>query len=192
MEIQSELEDYLNPSPENTHIYHSEESLRRFTEKPKKKKRRWIIVAVIVAILALIGSTTEESYENGNSNGQNIQQIQSIEGDSVDFGSEIRLVSNGRNSYSYASANTQSYDKRLVWDSDADSYYDADSTCWIWYNTDVSPAIWQYWYEGISSDFGDYGWMEHDSAGWYIEQSENKWIELPGRYDTSALWYITD
>ena len=193
MEIQSELEEYLNPAAENTHVYQSEESLRKFTaNKPKKKKRRWIIAAAVLAVLLCIGSAVEDSGEYGYSNGQSIQQIHSIESDTSGFGSEIRLVSNGQNSYSYASANSQTFDKRLVWDRDADSYYDADSDCWLWYNTDVSPAIWQYWYEGISSDYGDFGWMEHDTNGWYIEQSEGSWIELPDRYSSSDLWYISE
>ena len=45
-------------------------------------------------------------------------------------------------------------------------------------------------YEGISSDYGDYGWMEHDSEGWWIEASEGNWIPLPSSYDSSGLWYI--
>ena len=71
-------------------------------------------------------------------------------------------------------------------------YYDEETECWIWWNTDVDPNVWQYWYEGISSDYGDYGWMEHDDTGWYIEASRGNWIELPSRYDTGNLWYIED
>ena len=81
-------------------------------------------------------------------------------------------------------------DRILYYDSDADSYYDEATACWLWYNTDVEPAIWQYWYEGISSDFGDYGWMEHDSDGWWIEESEGNWIPLPDQYDASQLWLV--
>lgn len=80
--------------------------------------------------------------------------------------------------------------KILEFDESADSYYDQDSDCWLWYNTDLYPAVWQYWYEGISSDFGDYGWMEHEDSGWYIQTGENEWIPLPGGYDSSRLWFI--
>ena len=83
-------------------------------------------------------------------------------------------------------------DKELVWDEEADSYYDEETDCWLWYNTDVEPPLWQYWYEGISSDFGDYGWMEHDEDGWFIEKSYENWIELPEKYDTGSLWYIAE
>ena len=81
-------------------------------------------------------------------------------------------------------------DKLLFWDADADSWYDAESDCWLWYNTDVQPHTWQYWYEGISSDYGDYGWMEHYSDGWFIEESEGNWVSLPDSYGSDRLWYI--
>jgi hypothetical protein len=72
------------------------------------------------------------------------------------------------------------------------NYYDPDTDCYFWYNIDVYPNTWQYWYEGISSDYGDYGWMEYDvSEGlWYIQVSDYDWIVLPDEYDTSYLWYI--
>ena len=70
--------------------------------------------------------------------------------------------------------------------------FDEDSDCWLWYTTEVDPPVWQYWVEGISSDFGDYGWMEHDEDGWWIEASNGNWIELPDRYDADGLWYIGD
>ena len=106
----------------------------------------------------------------------------------MEFGSTIILEQAGPDSYSISSAKTG--DKKLVWDAGADSYYDADTDCWLWYNTDVEPAVWQYWYEGISSDFDESGWMEHDADGWYIEAYEGDWIALPTQYDTSGLWYI--
>ena len=98
----------------------------------------------------------------------------------------LKSVGAGR----YTQTDRADSDKTLVWDAAEDSYYDAESDCWLWYNTDVAPAQWQYWYEGISSDFGDYGWMEHDSDGWWIEASAGSWIRLPSEYDTAALWYI--
>ena len=88
--------------------------------------------------------------------------------------------------------NAGSADKILTWDYDADSFYDEESESWLWLNTDVTPEIWQYWFEGISSDYGDYGWMEHDEEGWFIEASEGNWIPLPSSYDTDGLWYLTD
>jgi hypothetical protein len=77
---------------------------------------------------------------------------------------------------------------------DGDDYYDKETDCWFWFNTDIKPGQWQYWYEGISSDFGDYGWMEYDDdeSLWYIETSEGNWIKLPEKYDTSKLWHFED
>ena len=73
------------------------------------------------------------------------------------------------------------------------NYYDSVTDCYFWLNTNVYPAIWQYWYEGISSDFGNFGWMEYDfnENQWYIEESKGKWIVLPDKYDQSKLWHMT-
>ena len=75
---------------------------------------------------------------------------------------------------------------------DGEDYYDEKTQCWFWYNTDVVPGQWQYWYEGISSDYGDYGWMEYDDDKgiWYIEFSDGKWKKLPDKYDTTDLWHF--
>ena len=80
------------------------------------------------------------------------------------------------------------------WLDEYESYYDEDTDCYFYYNVDLEPAIWQYWYEDISSDYGDYGWMEYaeDEDSWYIEDRGGHWIELPDEYDTSYLWHIDD
>ena len=108
------------------------------------------------------------------------------------FGETLYLKNDGYNSFLVLESASGSADKTLVWDSSSDSYYDESSDCWIWYNMEVDPYIWQYWYESISSDFDEGGWMEHESSGWYIEQSPGNWIDLPARYDTDSLWYFTD
>ena len=85
---------------------------------------------------------------------------------------------------------TENGGKTLVWDDGEQSYHDADSELWLWYNTDVDPALWQYWYEPISGHYGSYGWMEYENETWYIETSQGNWIEVPEKYDTSPLWHI--
>ena len=77
---------------------------------------------------------------------------------------------------------------------DGEDWYDSVTECWFWFNDEEAPYQWQYWYEGISSDYGDYGWMEFDmdSQQWYIEVSEGDWQQLPDTYDTSGLWHFTD
>ena len=191
MEVQTELDEYLGQTAENTHIYASEESLRQFTDKAKKKKRRkWWLIAIVVLILLVVGQGSE-SIPDSLSQNHEVSYIGDTSHNISSYG-DILLTSRGQNSYFIAGEGTETYDKRLTWDSDAESYYDAESGCWLWYNIDVEPPLWQYWYEGISSDFGDYGWMEHDLSGWYIEQSEGNWISLPDQYDSGSLWYIED
>ena len=81
--------------------------------------------------------------------------------------------------------------RTCYWDSESENYYDAKTDCYFWYNREIDPPQWQYWYEGISSDYGDYGWMEYDASEdkWYIEESNENWVELPDSYDTSYLWH---
>ena len=78
------------------------------------------------------------------------------------------------------------------WDSEYDCYYDEPTDCYFWKNDTIDPPQWQYWYEGISSDYGDYGWMEYDfdEKIWYIEKSDGDWIRLPKSYDTTDLWHF--
>ncbi len=77
---------------------------------------------------------------------------------------------------------------------DGEDWYDSKTECWFYYNDSAAPAQWQYWYEGISSDYGDYGWMEYDmgEGAWYIETDNGNWVHLPAGYDTSKLWHMTD
>ena len=81
----------------------------------------------------------------------------------------------------------EDYEKHLTWDYGARSYYDYDSDCYLWYNTDVSPNLWQYWYDDIAGD-NYYGWMECEGEDWYIEVSDTEWELYEG--DTDGLWHI--
>lgn len=82
---------------------------------------------------------------------------------------------------------TDDYEKHLTWDYGSDSYYDYESNCYIWYNTDVVPNLWQYWYDDIAGD-SYYGWMECEGQDWYIEISDTEWELYTG--DTTDLWHI--
>lgn len=75
---------------------------------------------------------------------------------------------------------------------DTGEYYDEVTDCYFWLNDWVEPPIWQYWYEGISSEFEASGVMEFDEEEerWYIEIEENKWIVLPNKYVSDRLWHI--
>ncbi|MBO6166170.1 MAG: hypothetical protein J6O17_07395 [Eubacterium sp.] len=108
------------------------------------------------------------------------------------FGETLYLKRIDNNSYMLVTE-SDSYDMTIKWNSEYESYYDRDSDCYLWYNTEVVPNLWQYWYEGISSDYGDYGWMEYEEPdGWFIQEKKSKWVELPGKYDSSKLWHIVD
>ena len=104
------------------------------------------------------------------------------------FGETIRLVS--IDPLSYRIIDTEDYDLQIQWDSNEDCYFDEALQYSLWYNTDVNPPLWQYWYPPISGDFGDFGWMEYENGTWFIEVSQGEWIELPEEYDTSSLWHI--
>ena len=187
MSLVSELDELSARPTENTHDYDSEASLREFYEKPKRKKRGCLLW-FLAALAALVGLYSLGVRQSGPAEpaapANDIQSIQLIQ-------QEDRLCLRRVSSGVYEETDSVGrWDKRLEWDADAESYYDAESDCWLWYNTEVDPPLWQYWYEGISSDYGDYGWMEHEESGWYIEASEGRWIALPARYDAAALWYI--
>ena len=181
MEIRSALDDYLEPGYDDVS--------RSGGSYKKRHTGRNVLIGFIVAILALIGlgaysgrflqeeTTYEDPYYEDTVPGT---------GDSYD--SVITLTRTGDNSYQISDGGSE--DKTLVWDDEADSYYDEESDCWVWLNTDVEPAVWQYWYEGVSSDFEASGWMEHYEDGWFIEADIDDWIALPEQYDSGSLWYI--
>ena len=77
---------------------------------------------------------------------------------------------------------------------DGEDWYDSETKCWFWFNDEETPYQWQYWYEDISSDYWDYGWMEYssDEDTWYVEVQDGQWVVLPEIYDTSSLWHFTD
>ena len=157
----------------------------------RKKKRKWPWILAIFLFLFGLGEYQIAKDEANQPQVDPVQQIQyNYNNSSIGLGTEISLERSGADSYRYSAAG--SADKTLVWDVDADSYYDADSDCWLWYNEDVNPAVWQYWYGGISSDYEESGWMEHYSDGWFIEASPGNWIPLPDSYDSSGLWYIDE
>lgn len=102
------------------------------------------------------------------------------------YGTDIYLDEVSPNMYRICSR-SEAYEKHIIWDYGAGSYYDYDSDCYLWYNTDVSPNLWQYWYDDIAGD-NYYGWMECEGENWYIEVSDMDWELYEG--DTTELWHI--
>ena len=80
----------------------------------------------------------------------------------------------------------------VPWDSEYDSYYDRETDCYFFLNSEMDPPVWQYWYEGVSSDYGDYGWMEWDAKekSWYIQTGKDKWSPLPEDKIRSYFWHF--
>ncbi len=155
-------------------------------------RRRPASAAKIVAIsigaplafaTILTVATVERENRTQNNNSSNGQSVVS----NVDiYGRDLYLDEIDTNVYVICDE-TDDYEKHLTWDYGQDSYYDRESDCYIWYNTDVSPNLWQYWYEDISGS-NAYGWMEYETDTWYIEKSANSWKAYSG--DTSKLWHI--
>lgn len=79
-------------------------------------------------------------------------------------------------------------EKRLEWNEEFCGYYDDLSDGYVWY--DVKREQWRYWFNGISSDYKDYGWMVYKPEGWRVQKDYADWIKLPEKYDRSKLWYI--
>ena len=183
MEILSELDEITGQPAENTHVYQSEESLKNAFGKPKKKRGLGLPIAVILAVVLLVSRAARSLTQSVQP--APYQQLQLTEQQTE----SLYLERQADGSYHRVTDPLRA-DRILIYDAYEDSYYDEDSDCWLWYNTEVDPPVWQYWAEGISSDFGDYGWMEHDEDGWWIEASNGNWIQLPAKYDTSGLWYI--
>ena len=190
MDIVSELDAIMseNSVPENTHEYNTGGTR---TAPAKKKSRVWLIIGLLVLVMG-VKRTITNKFENNSSGGSQVQQISVVEsGGSGSSYSQNAVFLERQDDGSYMVVNDAlRSDRTLYYDEEYDSYYDESSDCWLWYNTDVEPPVWQYWYEDISSDFGDYGWMEHYDTGWYIEEDDGHWIELPDEYDASELWYI--
>ena len=75
---------------------------------------------------------------------------------------------------------------------DGEDYYDEETKCWFYY--DDYNGNWKYWFDGISSDYGDYGWMEYDydDGNWYVQTGEDDWEVLPYFYNQSQLWHFSE
>ena len=84
-------------------------------------------------------------------------------------------------------------ERSVSWSSEYDCYYDKMTDCYFLLNTDVEPEVWQYWFETVSSAYGDYGWMEWDAKEqkWYVETGENRWELLPEKdQGSNYLWHF--
>ena len=187
MEIKSALDDYVSGAGTTSGVVSYEEA-EAIRDRKRKKRRFWIIAILLVFLLLLWSSAARSSSGSAIQSGYS-QNVSSPDYDLELFGETIYLRRLSGNAYEIGQSSSGA-DKVITWSDDDECYYDEQSDCYLWYNYNLDPAIWQYWYEGISSDY-DSGWMEHGADGWFIETSSG-WIELPEEYDADALWYIDD
>lgn len=191
-------------SPYNDNLTHNSDSFFPF----HIQGLLWfIIVAVIFVIILWKVDIKEELNRHSNSDAV-IYQTVSNTGDS---GTSNTASNNSAATSETSRRSTQSFKKyspgygivhdhiyvpeigrECTYDANSDNYYDKDTDCYFWLNNNVTPPIWQYWYQGISSDYGDYGWMEYDydKQCWFIETEKGKWEELPSYYNTDKLWHM--
>ena len=183
----------LDERVSNTFLWDRQEKRNKFDDA--------IVVLIIIAVISLfigiflvLAIAGDKFYRTTHYEPQSTVVETPVQRTNLDlYGKEVYLV---KDSTSYHIVDSKdNTDKILYYSYEYDSYYDKDTDCYIWYNTDIIPAQWQYWYEGISSDFGDYGWMEYDEeeGAWYIEVDNTVWTPLDTtKYDTSNLWFIEE
>lgn len=157
--------------------------------KPTKKMLTTFLVSTLLSIMApiiilvimfsSITRTVRDTYTE-------VEQVQETETNLEIYGNDIYLDEISENVYCICTQQDE-YEKHITWDYGAQAYYDYDSNCYLWYNTDVSPNLWQYWYDDIAGD-NYYGWMECEGDEWYIEISDTEWEKYEG--DTAQLWHI--
>jgi len=150
-------------------------------------------VAIVVGVMSIVIKTANNARRYQDNYGYEDSYDYIDDSSNIDkFGDDVYLVSNGDGSYSITDSKTD-YDKNIFFDYNNHCYYDPDTDGYLWYNTDVSPAIWQYWYEGYSSDYGDYGWMEYDeNDGWWVEVSDGEWQHAPASDKMKDFWWIKE
>ena len=152
------------------------------TTNTKPTSRLLIVLVVIVSmcvgcipiccITNIINSSEYESSYDYDYNYNNNNSDVIINNDYKHFGDSVYIPEIDRTCYF-----------------DGEYYYDNETQCYFWYNQELTPAIFQYWYEDFSSQYGDYGWLEYDEIenAWYVETSYDNWekVENPPSY----FWY---
>ena len=192
MVIQSALDEYTGTAGTSGNDMAEPEEIKRV--KKKNNTLKWVILGLAVLLSLRIWTADRQKHvtqDPGNSGITVVQNNQAVTNTDL-FGSVLYLVQHEDGSYGLLNDAVRDCDKTLIWDTDSESYYDSSTECWIWYNTNVTPNIWQYWYEGISSEY-DEGWMEYDTGEqcWYIEATQGNWIKVPAKYNTDNLWHIS-
>ena len=157
--------------------------------KPSTKMIKTFFVAILVSIMApviMVITLFSTLFHTSQKSYAETETVQEVETNLEIYGNDIYLDEISPNIYRICESQDE-YEKHITWDYGAQAYYDYDSDCYLWYNTDVSPNLWQYWYDDIAGD-NYYGWMECEGEDWYIEVSDTEWERYEG--DTTQLWHI--
>ena len=169
--------------------YYSRQSGSAYVH-PLKRLIAWLITLPIVAAgLFFLLSGGSMDVDRFKENASKLPQaFSNVVGSRSDDSESPKSTSNAKKDIFVSEIG-----RTCKWDSEYESYYDEPTDCYFWKNDTINPVQWQYWYEDISSDYGDYGWMEYDfdENRWYIEVSDGDWIRLPNRYDTTDLWHLS-
>lgn len=188
------IDEILNVGNTGTSYNDSYRSSYSVPEKAKKSFVTGLLVKALIGMLAPIvmmvvmytAMTKSLHSDYDDYTYSEPMQLEEVETNLEIYGTDLYLDEVSPNTYRICTS-IDEYEKHLTWDYGAQSYYDYDSNCYLWYNTDVSPNLWQYWYDDIAGD-SYYGWMECEGDDWYIETSDTDWALYEG--DTSNLWHI--
>ncbi len=174
------------------------------TSESRRLKKILLIALIVILspciLTAFLEGLTEKLYPEDESSYESSEYYDSgVTYNIPDLGDTMYLVGE-EGTYSltdqsdYQENNDAGGYKKLVLDSDG-NYYDKSTEGYVWLNEYIDPPQFQYWFEGISSEYGDFGWMEYDvdESRWYIEVEEEKWEPLDDAVyekNMNRLWHI--
>lgn len=104
---------------------------------------------------------------------------------------EQNYVDNSTNT-GHQSVYVEALERSVPWNAEYETYYDENTDCYFFKNYDLEPPIWQYWFEGVSTPYDEYGWMEYDfdENCWYIQTNAETWEKYTG--STDGLWHMNE
>lgn len=157
----------------------------------KKKKRPILTILATILGISIVSSCVNSGISSDKTSSEDTLPVYESSDSASQYAEQaaadiLYLSETGDGIYEYASAG--SFDKALEWSSSDEAYFDAETGFWLWCNDSVTPEVWQYWIEGVSDRYGDYGWMECEGDDWYVEVAYGDWQLYDG--DTSWFWHI--
>ena len=192
LQVQSALDEYTQ-DPAYSRAMSGEVKER---EHKNRKLRFGLIIGAIVLFLLIIGHATNDPEPVRVYAQPSVQQMDEYgptdpeEVYNPDLFGTVLYLDQTEEGYVISEDGDKSYDLILCWDEAEEGYCDKGHDTVLWYNAQVDPPLWQYWFRDISEDFGDCGWMEYWPDGWFIEESPGNWIPLPEQYEDVPIWHM--